>query len=499
MAGWLPRILSGLGCVLFMALSWAPLAAWVAAAPAGDVMEGIRLAVPDARRGQVLLETVLYAAGSSALAVMIGAGGAAYCWRCSTPLAGGASAAAVAALPFPAYLHALAWLPVFAALPSRGAGWITAGWVQGLALSPMAFLLVRTSLERMDARWIDAARVFGPDRRLLARVLTPTLGGAALAAFSMAFLLTAGDPAVASLFSRNAFAMEIFADFSATHDAARALWLSTPLILVGLVALEPLRRYWPNIAQRPGGNRSMQPLAGVPYLAAGAVLTVLPVLMLLVAVLRQSWPPRAFWAAVPLSGRDALTSAGSAAAAGLIALPVSLLAGRVVWRASKLGWWWMTAPLAAPGALAGAGLIWLWNRELWWTPYGTFWMLPLAALARYLPVGILVAAAWRSRLDPALLEAAAVLGPPWQAFVKVEVPLAAPGAVVGAVAVFALALAELPATLLISPPGSGTLSLRIYNYLHYGASSSVAALSLCLMAGAGLAACIAWRIWRRLA
>lgn len=75
-------------------------------------------------------------------------------------------------------------------------------------------------------------------------------------------------------------------------------------------------------------------------------------------------------------------------------------------------WWCVSAPLAAPGALAGAGLIWLWNRDLPWTPYGTFWMLPLAALARFAPLAILAAAAWRARLDPLLLDAARVYAPP---------------------------------------------------------------------------------------
>ncbi len=499
MAGQLPRLLSALGWAVFTLLAWAPLAAWVAVAPSGSWGDGLRLAVPDARRGQVLWETLLYSAGASAAAVLIGAGAAVYCWRRTTSLSEGAGMAAMAALPFPSYLHALAWLPAFAALPSRGAGWWSAAWVQALAMTPVAFLMTRAAMERLDPRWIEAARVFGPDSRMLARVLAPAMGGAALAAFCTAFLLTAGDPAAPSLFSRNPYAMEIFADFSATHDPARALWLSTPLILVGLLALEPLRRYWPSVVQRPGTPDSLRPVCGVPWLAACAGLTALPVLALLVSVLRQTWPPGAFVRTLPLSGADATTSLMSAAAAAAVALPVSLLAGRTVWDASKPGWWWAAAPLAAPGALAGAGLIWLWNRELWWTPYGTFWMLPLAALARYLPVGVLVAAAWRGRLDPALLDAAAVMGSPWRAFLRVELPLVAPGAVVGAALIFALSLAELPATLLIAPPGGGALSLRIYNYLHYGASGSVAALSLCLMTGSCLATWLAWKTWRRLA
>ena len=64
--------------------------------------------------------------------------------------------------------------------------------------------------------------------------------------------------------------------------------------------------------------------------------------------------------------------------------------------------------------------------------------------------------------------------------------------------VFALTLGELGATLLVIPPGQSTLTLRLYNYLHYGASEEVAGLSLLLtvllVAAFGLGA-LALSLW----
>jgi iron(III) transport system permease protein len=54
-----------------------------------------------------------------------------------------------------------------------------------------------------------------------------------------------------------------------------------------------------------------------------------------------------------------------------------------------------------------------------------------------------------------------------------------PGLLAAAGIVFALTTGELGATLLVAPPGQATLTIRIYNFLHYGASSVVA--GLCLM------------------
>ncbi len=490
------RVTTGLGWALFALWAWAPLGAWMGAwITAPDLW---RLAAPGGRRLESLAATLLYALTVSLLASAIGGVAALYCWRRHDALARTAEWTALLALPFPPYLHAMAWLPLLTALPERGAGWPSATWVQTAAMLPYAFGLTRLALEHLDPRWLDAARVYGGDQRMLRGVLLPALAPAALAGFALVFLLTLADPAAPSLFSRSAYSLEIFADFSASHDAARALWMSTPLIAAGLLALEPLRRYWCAIAQRPSPDSAQQSPIELPGLSAGAALMALPALALVAAILKQAWPPGAWKDALELGWRDAAASAGSALVAALAVLPAAFLISRFLTRRHSPAWWCVSAPLAAPGALAGAGLIWLWNRDLPWTPYGTFWMLPLAALARFAPLAILAAAAWRARLDPLLLDAARVYAPPRRRIAGVELPLLWPGLAVGAAAVFALSLAELPATLLVVPPGSGTLALRIYNYLHYGASGSVAALSVCLMGATAASAWCAAHLWRRL-
>jgi len=486
-----------LGFGLFALAAWAPVAAWLASAADVPGNGAWRLAFAGGRL-QVLGETTLYALSVAALSSAIGSAAAVYCWRRTSTLAVAAGWTATLSLPFPPYLHALAWMPLLAVLPGRGMGWGSAVWVQTMAMAPFAFGLTRLALERLDPRWIEAARVYGDDRRLLLRVLAPALAPSVLAAFSLVFLLTLLDPSAPSLFSCSAYPLEIFADFSAYHNPVRALWMSTPLILAGLLALEPVRCCWRDIAQRPArSGLALRPVQ-LPLLANAAALTVLPVLALAAAIAKQAWPPAAFGRSLDLAWPDVWASTASALVAAVIVLPAAVVVSRYVIKGGAIGWWWVAAPLATPGALTGAGLIWLWNRDLPWTPYGTFWMLPLAALARFAPLAVLAIAAWRSRLDPVLVEAARVYASPRRVFLFVELPLLAPGIALGAAIVFALSLTELPATLLVVPPGGGTLALRLYNYLHYGASGSVAALSLCMMGGTAAAAWVAVRMWRRL-
>ncbi len=106
------------------------------------------------------------------------------------------------------------------------------------------------------------------------------------------------------------------------------------------------------------------------------------------------------------------------------------------------------------------------------------------------------------RLDPSLWEAARVANVRQvRRLIWVYLPMLAPGLLAAAGLVTALSAGELAATLIVAPPGRATLAMRIYNYLHYGASSSVASLCLVMVmiavAGGALAA-FALKFWSRL-
>mgnify|MGYP000611684735 CR=1 FL=1 len=140
--------------------------------------------------------------------------------------------------------------------------------------------------------------------------------------------------------------------------------------------------------------------------------------------------------------------------------------------------------------------------SLTWAAVGTLLAPVLAAVARYAPLAVaMVAAQWR-RVDPALLDVARVTqARPWQAGLQVALPLLAPGCLAGMGVVFVLSLGELGATLLVVPPGRSTLTLRIYNYLHYGATGDVAGLCLVILAIAlfvGLGTVAVLAVWGRL-
>ena len=330
---------------------------------------------------------------------------------------------------------------------------------------------------------------------VLLKVILPLAAPAILSGTGLCFLLSLTDYSVPSLFQVNVYSLEIFSEFSATGSPERAFLLSLPLLAAcgatSLVLLAGLKNTAQSAARRearegdhldpvegssgyrwPAWFRGLLALTGAAWLAQAGV----PVLTLLAQT--SSWGN--FVNSISAARSDLTFTLQVALASGLSCLPLALALARLLAKGSRLGWGLALAPLALPAPLVGIGLIWIWNRLAGLGLYGSAGLPVLAMVARFSAIAALAVLAQHRRTDASLFEAARLFqSNPWKRWLGVELPLLTPGLFAAAGIVFILSAGELGATLITIPPGQSTLTLRIYNYLHYGASETVA--GLCLM------------------
>jgi iron(III) transport system permease protein len=393
----------------------------------------------------------------------------------------------VALAMVPSYIHSMAWGPLLATVR----GWLASGVVEAFSLLPLAFCLALLALASVDSPLLDAARLHRPAVPVLLRILLPLAAPPLVASACLLFVLSLADYTVPSLFSTATYSLGIFAEFSAGNRPGSALLLALPLMALSLGLLLTVQRPLRHAALR-GRSRPL-PLAGSAPLwwrileLAALSLCLLDAGFVLYTLARAAGSPVTLWTSALAARSEIGAGFGVAAVSAVLALPLALVAGRRLARGSTWLWLLTLLPLAGPAPLVGIGLVGLWNRPVLGALYGTAAMPVLASLARFLPLAAMVAAAWARRLDPTLLDAGRLFQPNrTRGFFRVTLPLMARGLAAAAGVVFALALGELGATLIVAPPGMATLSMRIYNYLHYGASDTVAAL--CLVAALGAAA-----------
>lgn len=476
----------------------------------GQILQADRAGVLDPiRHAALLTRTTAFAASVTVGSMALGLAAASILW---TRKPGAVHLVAIALLSLvavPPYLHVLAWRSLAGAFDRAGefSGWGAAWWVQVMAMAPIAAGLALLGLSGVDARLIRAARMSRPDGEVYFRVALPLAAPALKAAAAVIFLFTMTDYAVAQSFQRDTYAFEIFAEFSASHDAGRASLVALPVVVLSLAVLFVLLRQLEHLSVTPVTAAAELPLRFAPpgRLAMTAGLTLLVVQGLaLVAGLGIEIPGMAgLLDTMAGAARGVAQSAGIAALAACIALPLSFAAANRILGGGWSGRVWLVLsmlPLALPGPLIGIGLVVLWNRPAVAWVYDSGAVLVLTGLVRFLPLAVLVAMAGLLRVDRVLLDAARVhASGRLRGWGQIRAPLLLPAGVAEMFLVFTLSLAELPASLLTAPAGSESLAARIYGYLHYGASDRVAALSLVLPVLAALAAlalAICARAWR---
>jgi iron(III) transport system permease protein len=481
---------------LFLAVVFGPICALLGMTLlycAGDAAGAASLLLPAGRRLDLLVSSVALAGTVAVSATGIGALAGSLLWEIRSGLLSRLRWLVAVLVPVPAFLYAQAWMTLSAWLhvPGTIPEWLLSYWVQLGAFLPLGILLGMLAMASVDTASIEAARLIHPDIRVFRQIILPIAAPALGASGGLIFLLGITDYSIPSLFSMNVYALEIFSEFSASNEPARALLIAAPLLAVTMVALSlsggrmrnlmmgtSLFQRRPEPPVYPGWFVSMQYAALGLLLLHSLVLTGM--LVLNAAAMHAPAEP------VLAAGADILTTFLIALAAALASLPLAYSVATGMNRPGRMGriWWFLCiAPLAIPAPLVGIGLIAVWNNPPIAWLYGTLAMPILAAMARFTPIAALIMLAQLRHSDPLLTDAARVFQQSRvESWVRIRLPLLAPGLLASACVTFALAAGELGATLLVIPPGLETVTIRIYNYLHYGSSSAVAELGLVMMA-----------------
>ncbi len=476
------------------------------------------LVVPTGRRLGLLINSLGLAASVAGSGMAVGLMVATVLWKWQRGLGAYARWFLLILAPLPPYVHALAWSSTVSVLRAHLqwlglggmalTGWIGSWWVQVMALLPVAAGLALLGLESVEDTMFEAGRLARSDLQAFVRIALPLAAPAIVAGIGFLFLLSIVDYTVPSLFSLNVYSLEIFAEYSASNQPARAFLLGLPLLIVTMIVVTVTQAKLRNTAQsvawqrRKTYSRPDWPrwFVWLQYAAVVLVALQIGVPLTSLAVSVGTW--QNLLSTIVAAGSEITYTFWIAMVTSVLCLPVAVAAARMLTRSGLTGrvWWLLvTAPLAIPAPLVGIGLIAVWSYPSGPTLYGSSLMPVLAVLARFAPFVALAVLAQLRHTDPLLIDAARVLERSrLRMWLQIKLPMLAPGLLAGAAIAFALTTGELGATLIVVPPGQATLTIRIYNYLEYGASSAVAGLCLMMtvfavVAGAlAVAAMLSW-------
>jgi iron(III) transport system permease protein len=378
--------------------------------------------------------------------------------------------AVVAALPMtvPAFILSFSWISI----TPRVEGFGGAVAIVSLAYYPLVYLPVAAALRNMDPNLEDAARALGHGGfATFFRIVLPQARPAIVGGCLLVAIHALGEFGAFEMLRFATFTTAIYDQYRLTFNGPAASLLSAVLVacfLPILVAESFVRG--PATDQRHGAANRMP----VRYkLRASNIVAVLGLATLVGLALGVPIVTIAYWIRQDTNGspiRDLFASAWDSLRLGAqaallttaLAVPISLLAVRHKGRASMLIERSTYVATSLPSIAIALALITVTVRHA--QPiYQTTAMLMVAYAILSLPVAIVAVRSTVAQVPATLEETARTLGArPISVFIRVTLPLMWPGLCAAAALVFLSVVTELTATLLLSPIGTHTLAMRVW-------------------------------------
>ncbi len=376
---------------------------------------------------------------------------------------------------------------------------------------PIVIRMVSSLWQRVNPHYEEAAMALGARGwRLFWRVTLPMISPAIFASAMLTFVfcfLSFSIPLIIGGYQYATIEVDIFTSIMTLLDfktgSALAIIQITLSVVFMYLYLRSLDAYARREEQKvlrkpvPFTRRdwlSLKGLAIALYSFLVFVFIVSPLLAVLYDSLRFNghwsleWYRRVFSAEYnPMFGATTLDAIRNSLAFGfttvvlslLVALPIAYALHRWNFTGKRLFDVMVMLPLASSPITLGLGYV----RVFHATPlYYTFWIVAVAHTIIAYPFVLRAVSTSLKKIRPNLFEAALSLGArEWKAFLKVELPLALGGVIVGAIFAFAISIAELGATYMLAKPEYTTMTVAIYKFLGARQFGSASALSVLLM------------------
>ena len=499
-----------------------------------------------------LVNTVIYAAGSSVIALVLGVVAALIVERTNTPGRQYAFFGAVVSLGIPHVLYVVAWLlllgrsgPVNALLAQLLSADAAAGagpmldvysmWgmilIEGVGFVPLAFLLMSAVLRANDASFEEAAMMSGAGALTTFGAITLRLGLPGLAALLLLVFIRAvvsfEVPALVGLagnitvLTTNIEQSSRGSGFPNQGEAAAyavCLVLIVALLLTWYNSLARHAHRYQTITGK-GYRPRVVDLGRARYVSAAVLLAIfvmviaLPAAMLVFASLQPFYEgvTAEAWGRFTLENYRAILEPGAfrdavgntlalGAATATFVVPITALCAWLAVRRWRGAWFLdqlATIPLVFPALVMGVAFLHVFvNLPL--PLYGTLVSVVIASAVRYLPYGMRYAYAGVLRIHIELEDAAVTAGASAAPiFVRVVLPLIAAALASCWLFVFLLTVQSVALPLLLVGPGTELVAVTLFDLWQNGQVTELAAMGVLWLAFMSLVGAGFYRITRR--
>lgn len=395
------------------------------------------------------------------------------------------------------YFFAVAWRDVFQAAGItylQGKTWVVI-FIHVLCFFPLPMLIISHASSQIHRSMIEAGLLYTNRFKVGIHLELPLIKHAIFSSLLLTFILSASEMTVATYFLVSTFMSEIFIQFSAFYNHAEAIAHSLLLVvlcMVLIIAEYPYLVKAPFLATGSKGNRPDQIKLGhrrMPLFAlllgCWALITLLPVSVLGIQAFEP--PPefvqirnevfktegagiRGYYVkqAIDMLEPVLAESVIYALLGSIITVVLGFVFAYHVQRyGQKLPQVLTLLLFAIPATILGIGLIQFYNRPVLEVVYSSFLIIAIVYMARFTFIALNIIRHAIGKVPHGLEEVAALCGIPlYKRIYYILLPLIAPGIFVALIISFVFCLSETGAVIVVYPPGSSLLPIKIATAMH---------------------------------
>lgn len=376
------------------------------------------------------------------------------------------------------YIQAVAWKDIFFLL-FDASQWIysTAGvvFVHTIIFAPLCMLIFSSAFSHIQRQVEEAGRMVANAYQVFFKITLPLIKPAVLTAWMLTFIISLSEFSVPAFYGVSLLTTEIFTQFAAFYNHSLAISQSFLLVAVCLLLLLMERRYLKEAPFLSVGKRGSDALLvdlgrGKNIISAFVwmytfVVVAFPVIILGI----QSFSGRRDHLAE--ASRLLLPAIGSSFQLALITSLILVFISWL-WAQGSIRWAfpkpdvWLLITFALPSTVLGISFITAYNQPVLQWLYGSTAMLWIGLVGK---LAFLPAKLFQNGLQqlPASMEEAARMAGAnaWQRWRYIQLPLLADTAFSAFMLVFILSLGELGYTIMVYPPGTSLMPIKIFTIM----------------------------------
>lgn len=338
--------------------------------------------------------------------------------------------------------------------------------------TPLAVLIIGSAMANIHSEIEESGLLVSKLRTVFFKIILPLIKPALVTSFVLIFIFSISEFTVASVLGIKVFTTEIFIQFSAFYNHSLAILQSTILLIICILLLFADKKYIANEPFFAVGSKGLKTkiynlkrlnILSFMFLLFWVLLIISPFIILFLQTFKDGI--LYFIDAFVLLQSTFLNSIYLAFIGAILSLFIGFVSAyySVIKQYNKFLNWLLLLSFAIPSIVLGISFIKFYNHSFLNLIYSSSAIIIIAYVGKFSFISSKIIENSLKQLPNSILESAKILGiPSLKRIFKILIPQISLAIFVAFVLVFIFSFSELASTIMLYPPGTEILPIKVF-------------------------------------